>query len=268
MGTIARAPLVLIIALLAAGTARASETGTAAATAGTPLTSAMPAASPAAAAPRGLSMRGGHFKTMGWMVAEYKELRLRKWGDAAAGTVAIELQAGRDAVGIRIADGRTTVTRGLGHITIDSPDALEAVQQLLGGSAAVFATRAMLSELEGKSPLDAPQMSLLAAAAFVGSLVGDVEAPRRLSDKFMEKHRGIFRQVAARRPSQTCWADYSAETTSAWNELQGCMDDAADDGFFSGAYQRLACNGVWILRSEAAWFEFLKCLSPLTAVPQ
>jgi hypothetical protein len=44
------------------------------------------------------------------------------------------------------------------------------------------------------------------------------------------------------------------------------MGDAADDGFFSGAYQRLACNGVWMMRSESAWFEYLKCLSPLSSL--
>ena len=47
-----------------------------------------------------------------------------------------------------------------------------------------------------------------------------------------------------------------------------CMDEASNRGFFTAAYERLACNGTWLLRSESAWLEYLNCLSPLGPITQ
>ena len=42
------------------------------------------------------------------------------------------------------------------------------------------------------------------------------------------------------------------------------MDEAnQDSSFLNGAYRRLACNAVWILRAESAWLEYIECLNPL-----
>lgn len=210
------------------------------------------------------AISGGHDGKSAWLVAEYKQLQLRKRSDPTANTVDIDLVYRGDVVGISVVGTTVTVTRGGRRLVVESAEALESLQTLLGGSVAVFATRALLSQLEATSSLKAPEMSLLGAAAFVASLVGDVEALRRLSDRFMEKHRGLFRQV--RDDGDTCWSDYTSESTDAWNDLQSCMDETKDDGFLSGAVRRLACNGTWILRSESAWFEYLKCLSPTSSV--
>ena len=222
--------------------------------------------SPNLARSAGLTIQGAHDGKSAWMAAQYRQLQIRKKSDRATGATVIDLRTGRDHVVIGLAQGRVSVERHGRLLVVDSAEALEAAQQLLGGSAAIFGARTLLSQLEATSTLDAPEMSLLGAAAFVAALVGDVEAPRRLADRFMEKHRGIFRHVAAR--ADTCWTTYTKESSAAWNDLQACMEEAEDDGFFSGAYQRLACNGIWAMRSEAAWFEFLKCLSPLSALPQ
>ena len=221
----------------------------------------------AAAQPRNrtATIHGGHDKTSAWLVAEYRELQVRKRTDRATLAVAIELRAGADRVIVSVAQRSVSVSRGGRHVLLDSPEALESVQQLLGGSAAVFGVRAMLSELEPVSALAAPDMALLSTAAFVASLVGDVGAPQRIADRFVQKHRGIFRQI---QEEAKCWASYTAETTAAWDELQGCMADADDKGFFRAAYERIACNAVWVMRAESAWLEYLKCLSPLTAIPQ
>jgi hypothetical protein len=157
------------------------------------------------------------------------------------------------------------VSRQGQRLAVSSPEALQALQHLLAGSAAAFAARATLSELEGESDLKAAEMNVLSSLAFVASLMGDVNAPTRLADRFVQKHRGIFRQV---REDESCWSDYTSEATAAWDDLQACMKETEDDGFFSGAYQRLACNAVWIGRSESAWFEYVKCLSPLSGIPK
>jgi hypothetical protein len=208
---------------------------------------------------------GGHDKNGSWLSAEYRELQVRKRTDRASLAVTIELRAGADLVTFSVSPRSVSVSRGGRQITLDSVEALAAMQELLGGSAAVFGVRAMLSELESASGFTAPDMALLPAAAFVASLVGDVSAPQRIADRFVEKHRGIFRQI---RWEGSCWSKYTAESTAAWDELQGCMGDADDKGFFRAAYERIACNTIWLLRSESAWFEYLNCLTPLGPISQ
>ena len=220
-----------------------------------------PAPSPSSARPKP-SITGGHDVSSSWLVGEYRELQIRKRTDRATLAAAIDVRMGGDVVRITVAPRAVSVARGNRVVAIDSPEAYESVQQLLGGSAAVFAVRAMLSELEPVSELTAPDMALLSSAAFIASLVGDVGAPQRIADRFVAKHRGLFRQV---RDSGGCWSSYASESTSAWNDLQSCMDDADAKGIFRAAYERVACNAVWLLRAESAWFEYLKCLSPLAA---
>lgn len=197
------------------------------------------------------------------MTATHKGLIVRKTTARADRSFSLELQYHGDVVFLAVdGDGVPAVRRAGGAVRVDSPDALRQVQQVLAGSEAIFAFRALLAERESVSDLKAPEFTLLASAAFVASLVGDTDAPRRLSARFVEKHRGIVRPVAA--AGASCWDDYSGETTGAWNDLQNCMAEANQDpSFFNGAYRRLACNAVWILESESAWFEYIQCLNPL-----
>lgn len=198
-----------------------------------------------------------------WLAATYKQLSVRKVTNHEERSFVIELVHDGDVVVFDYHSGGVVVSRAGRTLPVTSPTALQKLQHLLAGSTAAFGARTMLSELEGESDLRAPAMSLLSSLAFVSSLAGDLNAPKRLADRFVEKHRGIFRQV---RQDDSCWADYSTEASRAWGDLQSCMRDTEDDGFFSGAYQRLACNAVWVLRSESAWFEYVKCLSPLTGI--
>jgi hypothetical protein len=225
----------------------------------------------AAAPPQGvLRLAGGFEKARGraWMDATYRGLQVRKTAVKSEQAAAVELALGADVVRVVIVRGTLFVTRGGRTIAVDSPQALERLQRLLAGSTAVFAARALLSELEQASALKAPEMALLSSIALVASLVGDTEAPRRLADRFVERHRGIFRQIRHDDDEASCWSSYTTEVTSAWDELQACMQDAEDDGLFSGAWQRIACNATWAMRGESAWFEYLKCLSPLGSIPK
>jgi hypothetical protein len=198
-----------------------------------------------------------------WIAAQYKQLAIRKQSSREPRLTAIELQYGADTVTVTITAAAVVVSRGPRAIVVDSPAAFEAVYDLLGSSPAVFAARAMLSELEEESALEAPEMNLLSSLAFVASLVGDLNAPKRLADRFVARYRGVIRPVRR----ETCWDSYSAETTAAWSDLQACMDEAnQDESFFRAAYRRLACNATWALRSESAWFEFLACVQPIKTV--
>jgi hypothetical protein len=205
-----------------------------------------------------------------WVDAEIRELGIRKFvtrrTSASPAAAQIELRYRGDLVVISLAGGAVTVGRGSSSVRVDSVAAFERLQTLLAGSAAVFASRAALSELETTSSMKGLEVAVLSSLAFAASLVGDTSAPLRLTDRLMERYRGIYRFV--RDDEASCWESYSTELNHAWNDLQTCMNDAADDGFISGATQRLACNAVWLLRSSSAEFEFIKCISPLSGVPR
>lgn len=214
------------------------------------------------------AIQQGHDGRTGWMVARYRQLLVTKRFDPVTRTAVIELRAGNDVVQLSVAPGGTVVTRDGRTLTLDSPDRIESLQQLLGGSMAVFATREMLSQLEGESALDGADIALLSTAAFVASLVGDASAPRRLTDRFVARHHGVFRRVGGGGGRGDCWQTYAIDVLYLWNDLNQCMEEANQDEWYWAPVRRLACNGVWILSSEASWFELLKCLSPLSALPQ
>jgi hypothetical protein len=216
---------------------------------------------------RGLALSGGHDARSAWMVANYRDVHFRKRNDKATLETVFEFRVAQDIVTVQVGKERLSVSRGRTSIVVDSVEALQKVQQLLGGSAAVFAAQGLLSELEPVSSYDAPETSLLAAAALVASLVGDTGAPQRVADRFVAKHRGLYRQagqISEEKP--WCWSSYSKDVTASWDDLQACMSDAANRGFFTAAYERLACNTIWILRTESAWFQYLNCLSPVNLV--
>lgn len=229
--------------------------------------SAAQAGKPAAQGGRRPTITGGQDGKSAWMVAGYRQLQVRKRSFREPQQIVAELRAGTDLVNITVSREAITVTRHGRSIVVDSAQAMESLQQLLGGSPAVFATKMMLSELESESELEAPEMSLLSIAAFVASLVGDIHAPRRLTDRFVAKHRGLLRPIGGG-GNGSCWAEYTVELTGAWDDMQNCMEEAEDDPWWWAPFRRVACNGVWLLRSESAWFEYLKCISPMSNLPR
>jgi hypothetical protein len=213
-----------------------------------------------------ITVTGGINQTTTWLVADIEELRIRKFTNKGGGST-IELSRLGDVVVIGVDKGLIRVARNGQTVTVDSPESLESVQQLLAGSQAMFHTRAFLSALEARSTFKGIEISLLSTAAFAASLTGDTGAPMRIAERFVEKHRGIFRRVRFDDGS-SCWTSYENEVTAAWGDLQGCMAEADSSGMVMGAVLRLACNGVWLFRGESAWFEYIKCLSPLTGFPK
>jgi hypothetical protein len=228
------------------------------------------AAAPVAAVQRSVTrkptIRGASDARRAWLGAEHKGLVVQKLANRVDKSLVIELRFRRDAVSVGIdAEAGVTVSRAGRSIHVASPESYASLQELLAGSEAAFAARLMLAERETTSDLQAGEMSLLSAAAFVASLAGDVDAPRRLSARFVERHRGIYRPVRLR----TCFDEYASESTAAWNDMQSCVEEAnQDESLLNRAYRRVACNAIWLLRSESAWIEFLGCLGPGQLIPQ
>jgi hypothetical protein len=219
----------------------------------------------AAAATGKPQIRGMVDARRAWLGAEHRGLTIQKLANRSDRSLAIELRYRQDVLAIGIdAHGIVSVARGGRRVRITTPDALERAQQVLAGSEAAFAARVLHAEREAVSALKAGEMSLLSVTAFVASLMGDVDAPRRLSTRFVEKHVGIYRPVR----DDTCFSAYSKESSAAWNDLQDCMNEAnQDDSLFQRAYRRVACNATWLIRSESAWIEYLGCLGPGQLLP-
>jgi hypothetical protein len=194
-----------------------------------------------------------------WMTAVHRGLIVRKLANRAKRTVSIELRYHLDAVSVAVDhEGIVSVTRRGRTVAVGSAESIQQVEVLLNGSEAVLVFRAMLSERESISDSKAPGLSLLSAAAFVASLVGDLEAPGLLEPRFaVEKRRRVSRPSR----SERCASDYCSESIEAWDDLQSCMDLANhDDGSFDPAYRSVTCNVAWIRQLESAWFEYLECL--------
>ena len=205
------------------------------------------------------TIRGAVDARRAWLGAEHRGLTVQKTSNRVDGSLSIDLRYGQDAVSIGIdVNGAVAVSRHGRHVRVATAGDLAQVQRVLSGSEAAIATRFLLAERERVSDLNAGEMSLLSAAAFVASLLGDVDAPRRLAARFAARQGGI-RPVRMR----NCYDAYAAEVSASWNDMQACMDEANQDGsVLNRAYRRVACNGVWLLRSESAWIEYLGCLGP------
>jgi hypothetical protein len=203
-------------------------------------------------------LRGGADGQRAWLLAQHRGLTLLKAVNRADRSIAIDLRFRQDAVSFAVdATGGVTVARAGRAVRLTSPEALEQLQRLVAGSDAIFATRMLLADRESTSDLLPHEMSVLAVAAFVASLTGDVDAPARLSKRFLEKHQGVFTRVR----SETCFEKYSKESTASWNDMQDCVAEANQaESVWERAYRRTACNAVWLIRSEAAWFEFVGCM--------
>jgi hypothetical protein len=149
-------------------------------------------------------IRGAADARRAWLGAEHKGLTVQKVSNRIDRSLAIELRFRRDIMTISIDPAaNVTVARGDQSVQLASADAYERLQQVLAGSEAVLAARLLLAERESESDLQPAEMSLLSTAAFVASLVGDVDAPRRLATRFVEKHRGVYRSVRLRNCFET-----------------------------------------------------------------
>jgi hypothetical protein len=256
----------LVLVGVCAAAALAGEVPATLATSGSAIEPAvveMPRRRPAAGKP---VIRGGVDARRAWLGAEHGGLIVRKVADRADGSVVIDLEFSGDRVSIALnRAGGTAVARGGRRIEVTSPDAYREAQQMLAGSDAVMAAQVLLAERTLASELQPAEMSLLSAAAFAASLTGDVDAPRRLAARFVNKHVGAIRPVRRR----TCFDEYATESSAAWNDMQDCMSEAnQDESILNRAYRRVACNAIWLVRSESAWIEYLGCLGPGQLIPQ
>lgn len=199
-----------------------------------------------------------------WLEAQYEGLRINKFTRADGASVT-EFRFGSDKAVVSVAPGTLSVTAAGKTITVDPQggDQSGEIQALLGRSRSITKARTMLSRLEQESALKAPEMSLLSSVAFVAALLGDTRAPERLGNRFGAIHHGIMKVALAR---ESCWTSYSTEVLAAQDDYSSCLVEAYQGSIWLRDFREFACDATWLLRAESAWFEFLKCTSPLSIV--
>lgn len=220
----------------------------------------------ASAADYGLRVTTGVEEERVWLEATYEGLRIHKFTRADGASVT-EFRFGSDKLVVSVAPGVLSVTAG-GRTIVADPRATEPnaeLQLALARSRAVGKARTMLSRLEQASRLDAPEMSLLSAVAFAAALTGDTRAPERLSNRFAAVHHGILK-VGLR--GDSCWTNYSTEVMAAQDDYSACLVEAWQGSIWLKDLREMACDATWLLRAESAWFEFLKCTSPLLIIKE
>src|SRR5688572_10956185 len=109
-----------------------------------------------------LKLKAGVETARVWVTGEYDGLTVRKF-TAKGGASVIEFIHGDDTVVLSISKDRVSVGRNGIARDLDTPESIEQVQQLLAGSAALFHSRVMLSQLERRSVLKAGSMTILSA---------------------------------------------------------------------------------------------------------
>ena len=207
---------------------------------------------------------GGAEPNRVWVVADYNGLQIRKF-TAKGGRSVIELKHQDDAVILSLAPAKSTVTRGGRTVTMGTPEAIEAIRELVGSSPAMFHARLALSRYEQVSDLKGPSMSVLAALAVAATLTGDVDAPGRLTARFLERHRGLLRRI---RDDGSCWTSYEKEVDAAATEWEDCVRNALNGAWWLANTRVQLCGVSWLLRAESAWFELGKCNGTLGLIPK
>ena len=167
--------------------------------------------------------------------------------------------AGRQDLVVLVKSGEALrVSRG-GHtavvqLTRSDEDGLDLVQQVLAGSRAVRAFRALHRRLGAESLESAPGVSLDLLDALLGILMGEPGAvDRRAPARLGAAWRAAFAPAGT---GPSCFSEYEAEVLAAWDDFAQCVDDVK---WYPGVQE--VCAFVWLLKIESAWFRFIGCSS-------
>jgi hypothetical protein len=131
--------------------------------------------------------------------------------------------------------------------------AFERAAALLAGSHALALFRSAVTRLSPETRETAGGMALEIADVLLRVIQDDPSAVERFRDGVLGRQAAVMRVAFVRRP---CYGDWEKEVLSAWESYEGCYHDFS---WWSGG--REGCALLYTLRVEAAWLEFLACLS-------
>ncbi len=182
---------------------------------------------------------------------------------------------GRFQLTIRAADDQLTITGEPEMLVVDrfgrtvfvnmratDDGSLDQARTLLADSKALRQFRMLahgLSPVEAASPAG---VAVQLTATYFSVLDGDLGAARRFSSRREKPGVAAPTRSAGAMSSEeeidgekSCYQRFEEEAVAAMDDYDGCVAS-----FWWNPPLRDLCGYIWMLRAEAAWFEFLKCV--------
>jgi hypothetical protein len=181
----------------------------------------------------------------------------------ANGDFHVRMAAPQDVLVLVRTEQRLRVTRNgqTAVLALDraDEDGLDLAQTVLAGSHAARMFRGVFRQLGEESRGSAPGASLDILDALLGILQGEPGAVDRRAPAGRADGWRATRVACGAEP--TCYSEYAAEVTAAWDDYAQCIYDVR---WYPGLQE--VCAFTWLLRAESAWFRFIGCSSfPLKA---
>jgi hypothetical protein len=179
------------------------------------------------------------------------------------GRFVMQIATEDDRLGIAAGDEAITVSRNRQSVSMSAAgarrEALDKIRRLLEGGTAAGALHEFAGSLDERAQESPAVYAILVADAFVSVLTGDIEATKCLVQRAREARARSSRGGggARVRPAQwvDCWVGYSGSLMTAFGDMISCIGETA----WLGDVGLLGCEGVYFLRAEGYWFEYLSC---------
>lgn len=176
---------------------------------------------------------------------------------APAGRYTLSIRAADDTLRIEGSPAGVVLSRGDKTVTMPAAGrdraAFERAAAVLAGSPALALFRSAVARLAPESRQTAGGMALEIADVLLRVIQDDPSAVERFREGVLGRQPSVMRVALMRRP---CYGDWEHEVLAAWGWYEDCYNDFS---WWSGG--REGCAFLYTLRVEAAWLEFLACLS-------
>lgn len=176
---------------------------------------------------------------------------------ARDGSFTLTIAAAGDAVAVAGTSRGVVVTRGRQSVRVDAaqatPGAFAKAASLLAGSTALRTFRGAVAAMDPSTRETVGGAALEIGDVLLRVLQDDAGAVERWRHGRVERTRGFVRAAFGLRAP--CFDAWETEVIEAWDWYEACYYDFS---WWSGG--REACAFVYILRVEAAWFQFLTCV--------
>ncbi len=190
------------------------------------------------------------------VAASGRGLEFRKAVDRN-GRYSLTIRAGDDTLHVRGESSGVVLKRGDQMVTVSATSrdraAFERAATLLAGSPALALFRSAVARLSTAGRESAAGTAMEITDVLLRVIQDDPAAVERFRDGVLGRQSAMTRVSFMRRP---CYGEWEQEVLAAWGAYESCYHDFS---WWSGG--REGCALLYTLRAEAAWLEFLACLS-------
>ena len=178
------------------------------------------------------------------------------------GRFELRITSGADVVTFAVSATGTTVSRNGRTAALAALSAGTAGEDDFDRARAVRRYRQLAAALEASDEASPAAHGVLIGAAVVHALDGDPGAPYRIARRLASRRASSgLRQVALLAQDTTartedCWTSYEQRVNQAYRDFEDCQRSRQWYNYELVSY---ACSGVWMVRIEGYWFQYLKC---------